>query len=428
MAQPPPPPEKSAVIDPFAETGPVGTQAALDAVSDKINADPVTSEIAPPAPETPAAEPGSDIDDADIGSVLGGVVVEPAKPAEPVTAASLPPKEPASDDFTMIKLGPHARPETTKAFDEVKARASAQIESLRNELADTRSKLEEFSDPAKRITPEIQQELQELRQLRDRIAVRGDPAFESKYSAPIGKLDEGIFAALKEAGATDENMELIRKLGFDHVNVNALVESVQDAGKQRKLQSMFRRRDDAVAGRDEAAREAEKNAAEYTKQRAEEVKAEETRKVESAIARFNDYIRADTAFKPAEAPVGAKPEQLAVIQRANRFLREVNDSTTSLLREGSPESIAKIAKAGATGFIFRARWQAATLLANRLKAENDTLRSRLAAYSNGSSTDTGPRKVLGAPTPPGSEPLPFNAPVDSAFRRFEEQQRNSGVS
>lgn len=418
-------------VDPFAEYGAdfANTGKAMELAlnpkpDDATETKPAATPAAVPATPPEVTSTSSPEDDVETGNLLEGANAEPeAKPVDTGVGVGTPPPVVLVEDFNAIQLSAHARPQTAEAFGKVKTLANQQIDAIRAELTEARQQLEQAkvaAESAGKLPVEVETELTELREFRDRMALRGDPAFESKFSAPVTRAEESIYLALTEAGATTEHIDKIKKLGgLEGVNIPDLLDSVANPSHRRRLESLLRRREDAIVARDEAQKHAEKNAGEFAKTRASEAKAEADRRQAETVKSLTASLDSLPDFKPIKAPHGANSKVLASIEKTNEFLRDVIDSTQFLVKDASPDSLTKLGTAAARSFIFRARYNSASAANKQLRAQNAELQKQLAALSGASST-SGARTVLTTTRPPTSEPLAFGASTDQAFLSYEK--------
>lgn len=145
-------------------------------------------------------------------------VAQPEPPAEPVTepeSEKLPeaeitpepkPRKDESDEefekrMADVQLKPSSHPKTKEAFERTKSEIKEYRELAKEAQRQAKESEEKLSKleteyKGKVITPEIEQELTELRERRREFHIEQDPEFRAKYSTKLQQIDERALGIL----------------------------------------------------------------------------------------------------------------------------------------------------------------------------------------------------------------------------------------
>jgi hypothetical protein len=245
------------------------------------------------------------------------------------------------DDFKKIQLPPHARPKSGEAFDQVKTVAREKINGLNTQVTElttraqaAESRVKELETAQNTLSPEIQSELEDLRKFKLSHDVESDPTF-SQFSTDLNKNNESIFAKLKSAGISEENLAKIKEIGLDSLEWEPIL-SKMSLQTRRYIEAKLVENVTLAEKRDEALANARNNATEFLKERS-------GREAKELIAAANDWTVKLPWTAQQQVPANATPEQKAAIESANKFARESMSNLQQWLQAKGPKQIAELA-------------------------------------------------------------------------------------
>jgi hypothetical protein len=202
-----PPPDETKPAEPETKPAPAETK-------------PPPAETKPPEPETKPAEPAP------------GAKVEAPKPVETppgVKVEATPtvhPDDEPDPELDAIRLHPDSRPETVEAFRNLRGAAKTErkltkelrekVQAQEKELATSRSQVRPVSDP------QVQTELETLRNFHQTHRIFDDSSFQSQYELPVRSIFDDIIKDVKsmasDQGAADQWEKEIRAAGPDKLD------------------------------------------------------------------------------------------------------------------------------------------------------------------------------------------------------------------
>lgn len=136
-------------------------------------------------------------------------------------------------------LPPNASPKSSEAFASVKLRAAQEISKLSQEIETLKTKNTELERKASAPLPEnVEKELKELREFRQRLDIDADPKFR-EFDKNVSQAQEFIYAQLKKSPTiTDDIIAEIKKYGGpEKVKMEKILDTVNDPMIRRLVES-----------------------------------------------------------------------------------------------------------------------------------------------------------------------------------------------
>lgn len=300
----------------MADENPI-TDSALDTPQflDDLFADKLKKPEENPVPEVkPEPEPTPEVKPEETPSPE----TKPEPTPEVKPAATAP--EPGSID--EVQLPAHARGSTAQAFNDLKAKAKAQIEELQAKLSTAPNpEVVQQLEQVRQEKAKVEAELEELRKFRETLAAEGDPIFEAKFDAPIKSLEEEMYARLRSVpGFKPEIEQQIKDAGgFGAINLDAL--AAPGTQFRRFLDVKLARIDELTDGKAKAM----SNATESRKQFLEQERAKQAEEAKAGSVRkaglFDRYSAGVEKFKALPVDPKASPEERKRVEGVNTFIR-----------------------------------------------------------------------------------------------------------
>jgi hypothetical protein len=279
----------------------------------------------------------------------------------------------AKDDFDRVELPPHTKPATAQSFEALKKTAREKVAAAEKEREELRTKLAEAqAKPA--LAPEVEKELAELREFRQKLDVEADPSFK-EYVEEIKVNEESIFSKLKEVGASDDVLAKIKEIGAKDLNWDTVLEKLPPVAR-RYIENKLAVNEDLAEQRTRAIDAAKKNASEFLSKRETENIQGELAHATAAEEHFNKVSAQLPWFKLEKADAKATAEEKASIEASNKFFLETQKSVKEMLADPSP----KMRSIAALGYAQMLRLQAEIPLINaEHEAEKKNLTTEVAA-------------------------------------------------
>jgi len=244
-----------------------------------------------------------------------------------------------------VALPPHAKQKSAESFAQVKLLAkqaveevSAKLEERNQKLQEAEAKIEELSKKSEKtaLTPELEQELNDLRAFRQKMDVEADPSFKT-WDAKISENVDLIYAKMKSAGVGEETLKAIKELGGpDQVDWDALSDKVPAALK-RYIEGKIFENDDLAEKKKQAIAAAQKNAGEFLKTReAEYAKKSEGFGAEVKGAFEKDLLPKFDWMKPRTATDKSTDEEKKAIEAHNQWLKSIQGDIDAAVQDNSP--------------------------------------------------------------------------------------------
>lgn len=383
---------------------------------DKEEAAAVSPETVPAVPEVPVTE------------------------APPTTPESKPESKPDADlDAALDEIQPkkNAHPNTHKGYEALKEVAKKErekfraAEKARKELEDKYSSLEtEYK--GKVITPELEIEIKELRELRRDFHIENDPEFREKYNTKLAELDNRSINILKSSGLTAGWEKFISDNGgvvVMYTSTKPMPEGVYSEQTQQQFikdtlmpkldpvqkDRLMRSISSGLDLRDDMSREIEQaktQGSEHQKKRQLEIET-----------KFNESItQARTSFGPRaqkmDYPIDATKEDRARIDKHNGRVKKAEEAIAEYIREGkNPSKLGRaLAEAAHSQILLEELADKDVELEAQKKISSD-LREKLDKIKGSGSTG----RPSAAPAPGPAKPEPGKPMSDEqAFAEWEK--------
>jgi len=326
-----------------------------------------TTPAAPAASAAPAA-PAAPVDDAakakaeaEQKAAAEAAAAEEARKAAEAAAAKTP------DALDAIELPPNVKPKSAQAFDNLKSTARAEIARVAKELTDKNNALVKAQEELAaaraaqgKISPEVQQELDSLRQEHAALDVKNDPEFK-KFDNALQANTELIYSKLAENGVEPEAIAKIKELGGpDNVDWEVILPKLPPQ-VGRLIQATLVDNARVLQSREKALADANTNAVEFTKKRT----AREQQDVQNSAMEFTKPF---SWMQVKEISSTATPEEKAALEAHNADAQGALNKLTMFLNERSPSRYAELA--------------VGTVFAYKLKAQVEALQKELTALKS----------------------------------------------
>lgn len=384
------------------------------------SAAPASAEPATPA--APAAEPSKSLLD-EIASTAAKPIAEPAKPA---------PASSEADPYASHKLRSDASPKTQETFENLKRtarereqRAIQEAEKIRTEKEQVAQQFTQLQEQLKAmeqkaITPELENELKELRAFRVQFDVEHSPEFKTKFEQRVEKNYETIYERLKFHGLPESEVAKLKSFGTDDRdrNIESYLEKLPPADRRLIEAKLV---DNAEAGqqRSQALQEARQNADKIlSEQQQATLKDVERRDTEVAEVVKGVLPRLPWIHTREVAPT-ATPAERAEAEAANAYAKEMQGYLARALTDDTP---ARRAEAALAVPLARHLHK----LTENLQKENEGLKKELESIRKASATA---RTARSAATPVAvvkqAAPLSQDSgsALDDLFREVQQQAR-----
>lgn len=248
------------------------------------------------------------------------------------------PSQPEPDELDKVDLPANPKPKTGEAFSEVKRVAREKISLLVTKTKELEVKVAELESKTKDggLTPELKSELEELRGFRAKLDVEADPAFKN-FDDKVAEVSETIYSKLLEGGATAPVVAKIKEMGgINAIDWEPILEKLP-AQRRRFIESKLVEVEDLGERKAKAISEAKENADKYLAERQQQSAKQKEISTQKALA-YGEKLLAETEWmKPKPIPSGATPEQKAVIEDYNKFLKDASVAVSEAAKDDSPE-------------------------------------------------------------------------------------------
>lgn len=243
-----------------------------------------------------------------------------------------------ADDFDEVTLPPYTKAKASEAFDKVKSIAREKITSLETERDALKKQNDELAAQSKQGVPkEIEAELKELREFRNKMDVDADPEFK-KFDEQIKANDEAIYARMIAAGLTPEHVEQVKKAGGPKGIDWDEVSSKLPVGLKRFIDAKLVENETLADKKARTLEETKKNATEYLQGKqnaAETVRAENTKATEKNI---NELVPKLGWLEERKPKADASDAEKAVVAEHNKLVTECQGFLKDAISDDSPQA------------------------------------------------------------------------------------------
>jgi len=372
---------------------------------------------APAAEQTPAETPAAEADktaEADTADKKKGLldsILEDKK--DDKTAA------PKSDPYDEVKLRADASPKTRETFEALKNTAREREKQALEKAAALEKTVSELTEKIKGsegkvATPEIENELKELRAFRAQFDTENDPEFKSKYDSKLNGNYETVYSKLKEHGLKDEVLNQLKAMPAAErdQNIENFLTKIPTASRRlieaklvENITIAEQRRSELTSAREKA----EQILAERAK-----APVENAQKLESEIAsHLRPVLGKIDWIQIKDVPATASATEKASIEKSNEFAAYAQELLKNAIIDQSPRARAEAALAVPFAHHFKARADALSSEVAALKKELDGIR-RASATSRTARTSANPNPSA------VSTPKKDASPEDSIDELFKE--------
>lgn len=265
------------------------------------------------------------------------------------------------DPYEDIKLRPDASPKTRETFENMKTTAREREKSANDRAAALEKTVSELSEKVKATegktaTPEIENELKELRAFRAQFDTENDPEFKSKYDTKLNQNYETVYSKLKEHGLKDEVIATLKSLSSKErdENIETFLSKIPTASR-RLIESKLV---DNVSVSEQRRAELEGVRAKADQILADRAKApvETTQKLESEIAtRLRPALEKVDWIRVKEIPASVAGEEKVKLEKENAFALFAQDQLRKAIVDHSSASRAEAALAVPLAYYYKAQ-------------------------------------------------------------------------
>jgi hypothetical protein len=303
--------------------------------------------------------------------------------------------EAKKDPYDEVKLRADASPKTRETFEALKNTAREREKAAFEKTAALEKTVSELSEKlkgteGKTATPEIENELKELRAYRAQFDTENDPEFKSKYDTKLNSNYDTVYSKLKEHGLKDEVLNQLKAMSPAERDQNIenfltkiptasrrlieakLVENITVSEQRRsELNSVREKADQILAERAKAPVES-----------AQKLETEITGHLRPVLGKI-DWIQIK------DVPTSASPNEKATIEKSNEFAAYAQELLKNAIIDQSPRARAEAALAVPFAHHFKAQATALSAEVAALKKELDGIR-RASATSRTARTSANP--------------------------------------
>lgn len=345
------------------------TAAQRKADADKALADKQAAEKA--AAETKREDHAPSLEDTVTGLEAEAKAKADAKAKEEADKMAAAAGRTETDAFDAIQLPANAKQKSGEAFETLKKLAretAATLKKERDELAAKHTATTTELEAAKAaveaaktatLTPEVQAELDDLRNFRLSKDVESDPALK-EFSAKITKQHDAIYKKLENAGINAESIAKIKEIGgLEALDWTPVMEKLPLIA-QRSIEASLLNVETIKEQRAEALEAAKAKGAAYSTERA-------AREVADVTETANSFLKDIPWTKEVAVPATATPEEKTALEKANAIAKESVTRLKSFLGDRTPARFAELA--------------VGTMIAHKTAAELKTAHAVIAAHA-----------------------------------------------
>lgn len=277
------------------------------------------------------------------------------------------PELPDSDeDLDKIQPKPGAAPHVVKSIGDLKAgikksrevarQYKAQVEELENEIKSLKASVG-------KMTPELEQEVNGLRNFHTLFKAQDDPVFKKNFNEPIIQKEDGIYALLSKHGLKPEVLDEIKKTAAANggdletwAKWPALIEAFKNPLDKQTVLNALQDRRNAVAARNGQLEKLQKDRDGFYKDLSAKDQAEKDKWASDvAKAAEKDVTGEEWAMEktvPAEATAEAKKLAEEHNARVTEYGKEWQKNVVAM-HSRDPQTIAKLAFAAVRASHFQ---------------------------------------------------------------------------
>jgi hypothetical protein len=384
--------------------------------------------------EAEVAKTASEVDDE-------VVVVEPKKdgerPPAPTEEEKAAAEKAMSGDklFDGIELPPKASPRSAEAFASIKIKAAQEIAKRDEELSKVKADLEEVRKvTANALTPELEKEINELREFRVKLDIEADPKFKEFDRRAEGAANF-IYSRLKANGVvTDEIIKSIKGYGGPaNVDMEKIFEKITDPQLKRLVENKLVEIETAAFDKEQAIDRAKADVHGYVTERQKQNEQVGQAHQSATKAQLDTMMQNMKWLAPRKTEAGAKDEEKKAVETHNAFVKELNAEIGEALKDDSAQMRATLI-AGTAQLLYLQQVHSAALgktaeLERQLVAANDFIAKYKRASGSGLKESAAPpsgkvaevRNVVDFNTPPTQS-------LDDLAKKIMDERRAKSVA
>jgi hypothetical protein len=246
-----------------------------------------------------------------------------------------------ADDYfkDSPQLPANASPKSSEAFSSIKIRAAQEISKRTAENEALRKQVQELEEKTKNpLTPEVENELKELRNFRAKIDIEADPKW-NEFNVQVKNAQEFIYAQLKKSPVvTDAVIKEIQKYGGpENVNLDKLFEAAKDPMMQRLVESKIAEIETAKFNKEQAIRSAKENVQQYVAERETQWKKAASAHTDSTLQVLQPLVKSLPWFTEKSVEAGADESAKKSVEEHNAFIKETREQLQEAIRDDSPQ-------------------------------------------------------------------------------------------
>lgn len=363
--------ESGGQIEP--EIPPAGTVAKAPGVPD--------NPAEPPPPKTPAqiaAEAAAAAEEegkTSLDALLKDAREEPSKSEEPeAPAAPEPPKE-----YAEHSLPANASQKSKDSFENLKRAAQEReaAQRTRAEAAEARAQAAEKAaqEAAAKVgvlTPELEQELKDLREHRALFSRENDPTFKQKYDAKQQQHYEAIYTRLKFHQLPDEAISELKAMSKKDrdAKIDEYIGELKKPEERRPFETQLLRIQSIEEEREQELLETKAKAAQIVKAEREAPAVHNQQKIDQIADLIRPKLNGLKWLTVVEIPKETPPEQKKALEASNKFAVDCREALKSAIVNDDPQTRATAALSVPLSIHFATQ-------ARLEKARADSLQARL---------------------------------------------------
>jgi hypothetical protein len=234
-------------------------------------------------------------------------------------------------------LPPNASPKSAESFAKVKTLAAQEISKLEQERDALKKQIEEVKKPSEEQVKR-EQELEELRQFRQRLDVEFDPKFK-EFDKTVAQHQEFIYAQLlKSPNVTPAVIEQIKKYGGpEMVDMSKLLESVKDPTIKRLVENRLADIEQVKFNREQAVTEAKANLAKYSEERQTALSRQDEEFFKATAGRADKILGTLDWIAEKQVTTGMDEAAKKEVTEHNEFIGTLKSQMVAAIRDRSPE-------------------------------------------------------------------------------------------
>lgn len=341
----------------------------------------------PDAPKTPAeieAERAAEAAKArEEGESSLDDLIKSAQEEEKVPAEAPPKEEPVEKPYAEHALPANASQKSKDSFENLRKAAAEreQAQRTRADAAEARAaEAEKLATEAKAkigvLTPELEQELKELREHRALFAREADPAFKQKYDTRQNGHYESIYNLLKVHQLREEFITELKAMPKKQrdAEIDRLVGLLEKPEERRPFESQLLKIQTIEEERTQELADTRAKAAEVVKAEREAPKQQTQARLDEIANLVRPNLKDLGWIVVKDIPAGTPPELKKQLEGHNKFALEMQTSLRAAITDDSVQTRATAALAVPLSYYFAREARAAKAELAEVKAQLDRIK------------------------------------------------------